>query len=160
MLLQIHDKERLAIMPLWRLIFRFTFEKKNCPHTIKKTIEDQLLKWNSFIQINKARELEKYGLDPEMEFVPVGKKGSILDEFEYQLGLMCSWVVREEKGEFQSKIDAYGRAKIDYRLVEPMCKVFPECAANRNVARGHSHLLQNIKDFPDIYKHINKVKGK
>ena len=159
MLLQIHDKERLPILHVWRLIFRYTFEKKNCPHTMKKTIEDQLLKWNCFVQLNKAKELEMYGIDKDMEFVPVGKKGSILDEFEYQLGLMCSWVVREEKGEFQPKVDAYNRAQIDYRMVEPMCKVFPECVANRNYARGHRALLQNIKDFPQIYKDINKVKG-
>lgn len=160
MLLQIHDKERLPILHVWRLIFRFTFEKKNCPHTMKKTIEDQLLKWNCFIQLNKARELDKFGLDPEMEFVAVGKKGSILDEFEYQIGLMCSWVVREEKGEFEGKVAAYVRAKIDYRLAEPMCKVFPECTTNRNMARGRSALLQNIKDFPEIYKNITKAKVK
>lgn len=156
MLLQIHDKERMPIFVLWRLIFKFTFDKNNCAHTTKKTIEDQLLKWNGFIQVNKARELDTYGLDPDTQYTPVGRKGSVLDEMEYQLGLMCSWVVRDEKNEFQSKVVAYTRAKIDYRLVEPMCKVYPECVANRNFNRGNAALLHNMKDFPEIYKNIKK----
>lgn len=159
MLLQIHDKERMALVPLWRLIFKFTFDKKSCAHTTKKTIEDQLLKWNGFVQINKARELEQFGLDPDSQFVPVGQKGSILDECEYQLGLMCSWVVREEKDEFLPKVDAYKRANVDYRMCEPMCKVFPEITKNRNFERGHRALIQNIRDFPEIYRNIKKPKG-
>ena len=154
MLLQVHDKERMAIVPLWRLIFKFTFEKQACGHSTRKTIEDQLLKWNVFIQINKAHTLEKFGLDPEANYAPVGKKGSILDEMEYQLGLMCSWVVREENGEFQSKVDNFKKHKIDYRLAEPMTRVFPECNKLRNPAKGRHALIQNMKQFPEIYKRI------
>lgn len=154
MLIQVHDKVRLAIVPLWRLIFQFTFDKQSCPHTARKTIEDQLLKWNGFIQINKAREAALYG--QEASFAPVGTKGSILDEIEYQIGLMCSWVVREEQGEFEPKVEAYKKAQVDYRLAEPMCRVFPEHAGKRNYSRGQSALLTNMKDFPEIYKRITK----
>lgn len=154
MLINIEDKERMAIVPLWRLIFQYTFAKKTCPYTAKQTIETQILKWNGFVNMNKAREAALYGQDAT--FTPVGKKGSILDEFEYQVGLMCSWVVREEKGEFMGKVEAYARAEVDYRLVQPMCRVFPEYASKRNYARGQSALLQNMKDFPEIYNRIKK----
>ncbi len=158
MLIQVHDKERMTIVQLWRLIFKFTFDKKNCPYNAKKTVEDQLLKWNGFIQMNKAMELDKYGIDKDTQFTPIGQKGSILDEMEYQVGMMCSWVVREEKGDFQGKIEAYARAKIDYRTAEPMCKMFPESNNLRNMARGKVALAQNMKEFPEIYAKTKPLK--
>lgn len=151
MLIKVHDNERLTIVELWRLIFKFTFDKKACAYSTKQTIETQLLKWNGFIKMNKAMEADKFGINPSTEFVAVGKKGSILDEMEYQIGMMCSWVVREENGDFEGKIEAYARAKIDYRLAEPMCKMYPEYAKKRNFAAGQDALKKNMKQFPEIY---------
>lgn len=152
MLLQIHDKSRMPIKFLWQLIFTFTFDKKSCAHVTKKIIEDQICKWNGFVQVNKVRELEKYGLDPLMVGVAVGKRGSALDEMEYQVGLMCSWVVREEKGEFISQVETYKKHKIDWRMAQPMCVVFPEYVSkHRNLAKGRAALLAAMKANPQDY---------
>lgn len=150
-LLQINSKDRMPLFDLWRLIFRFTFDKKSCAFTAKQTIENHLLKWNDLIRFQKKIMTDKFG--PGYDgYVAIGKKGSILDEIEYQVGLMCSWVVREEKGEFQSKVEAFKRASIDYRLAEPACKVFPECNGLRNYARGREALIRAMKVNPEDYK--------
>lgn len=156
MLIKINDKSRLPILPLWRLIFRFTFDKKTCAYNTKKIIEEQLLKWHSFIQANKKSELEKFGLDPETQFTPVGQKGSILDEFEYQLVMMRQWVRDEEEDKFRHKIETYIRSNTDYRLVKPMAFAFPECSGLRNTDRGLAHLRQAMKDNPQDYEERKK----
>lgn len=158
MLINVHDKSRIPIKYLWQLIFTYTFDKKSTGHMTKQTISKQLCKWNGFIEINKARELEQYGLDPEMASVPIGRKGSVLDEMEYQLQLMCSWVVKEEKGEFESRVELFRKHKVDFRLAEPMCAVFPEFAKKRNMARGQNALKEAMKANPQDYGTPNKKK--
>ncbi len=151
MLINMHDKSRMPIKYLWQLIFTFTFAKETTGHMTKDIIGEQIVKWNGFIQINKARELEQYGLDPQAAAIPVGQKGSVLDEMEYQIQLMASWVVREEKEEFRSKIELYKKHKIDFHLVEPMCHVFPEFANRRNKAKGLAALAAAMKANPEDY---------
>lgn len=159
MLINVHDKTRMPIRPLWQLIFTFTFDKKSCGHMTKDIIGQQLMKWNDFVQINKKRELEMYGLDPVMAAVPVGKKGSVIDEMEYQLQLMCSWVVKEEAKEFEPRVDLFKKHKIDFRLAEPMCAVFPEHAAKRNKAKGLAALKAAMEKNPEDYDAKN-IPGK
>lgn len=149
-LLQINSKDRMHLIDLWRLIFKFTFEKKACSYTAKQTIETNILKWNDLIRTQKRIIADKFGL--EADFVPVGQKGSILDEIEFQVGNMCAWVVKEEKGEFQHLVDTYGRNKIDYRLAQPMAKVFPECAKLRDFKGARAALDKAMKDNPEDYK--------
>jgi len=158
MLINIKDASRMPIKYLWQLIFTFTFDKKSCGHMTKDIIGQQLMKWNDFIQINKKRELEKYGLDPDAPAAPLGQKGSVLDEMEYQLQNMCSWVVREEKGDFEPKVELYKKHKIDFRLAEPQCHVFPEFQTRRNKRKGHAALLANMADKPHQYANPNKKK--
>lgn len=148
----------MPIKYLWQLIFTFTFDKKSCGHMTKDIIGQQLVKWNGFIEINKARELEKYGLDPDAPAVPVGQKGSVIDEMEYQLQNMCSWVVREEQGEFIAKVELFKKHKIDYHLAEPMCHVFPEYQTRRNKRKGAEALKINMADKPHQYANPNKKK--
>ena len=125
----------------------------------KDIIGQQIMKWHDFVEINKKRELEAYGLDPEMSLVPIGKKGSVLDEMEYQVQLMSSWVVREEQGEFIPKVEMFKKHKIDFRMAEPACEVFQEyCKAHRNEAKGTEALKQNILDKPEQYKSPIKKK--
>jgi hypothetical protein len=150
----------MPIKFLWQLIFTFTFDKKSCAHCTKRIIEEQVCKWNGFVQINKVRELDKYGLDPLMVGVAVGHKGSALDEMEYQVGLMCSWLVREEKGEFESQVETYKKHKIDYHMAQPMCQVFPEYVSkHRNFAKGRAALQAAMKANPQDYAGPKK-KGK
>lgn len=156
-LIHIHSTDRMSIVDLWRLIFKFTFDKRGCGHTTKKTIEENLLKWNDVVQMLKKKQADQFGIDSN--YTPVGKKGSILDEMEYQIGNMCSWVVREEKDEFQHLVETYARNKIDYRLAQPMCKVFTkECEYLRNPARGRAALKANMEEFPEIYENLKNIR--
>jgi hypothetical protein len=151
MLINLKDHSRMPIKYLWQLIFTYTFDKKSCGHMTQDIIGHQIIKWHDFVEINKKRELEAYGLDPEMSLVPIGKKGSVLDEMEYQVQSMSKWVVREEQGEFISKVELFKKHKIDFHLAEPMCHVFPEYQTRRNKRKGHEALLANMEDKPHQY---------
>lgn len=152
-LLQVHSKDRMTLIDLWRLVFKFTFDKHNCAYSTKQTIETNILKWNDLLKAQKKILTEKFGAGLD-NYVAIGKKGSILDEIEYQIGSICAWVVREENGELQHLVDTYKRAGIDYRLAQPMCKVFPECAKLRNFRRGQEALKQSMKDHPEDYERM------
>lgn len=156
MLINVNDKTRMPIKFLWQLIFTYTFDKKSTGHMTKDIIGMQLTKWNGFIEINKAYRAEKLGIDEDMAHVPVGLKGDAIDEMEYQLQMMCSWVVREEKGEFKPRVELFKKHKVDFRLAEPMCHVFPEVASKRNMKKGAAALAQAMKDHPEDYKNPKK----
>ncbi len=156
MLINIKDPSRMPIKFLWQLIYTFTFDKKACGHMTKDIINKQLIKWHEFIEINEKRELDAFGLDPHMAAVPVGKKGSVLDEMKFQMQLMCSWCVKEEEGKFEPRVELFTKHKIDFRLAEPMCFVFPEYASRRNMAKGKIALLKAMKDNPEDYADPNK----
>lgn len=158
MLINVVDPSRMPLKYLWQLIFTFTFDKKSTGHMTKDTINNQLMKWHNFVEINKKRELEEYGLDPDMALIPIGKKGSVLDEMEFQLQHMCSWVVKEEQGHFEPKVELYKKHKINFRLAEPMCFAFPEHAKNRNMNKGIIAIKQAMIDNPEDYDNPNKPK--
>lgn len=159
MLIKVNDPTRMPIQVLWRLIFIFTFDKERTADCTKGIIEQQLMKWDDFIKTNKRIRQDKFKLDPQTEYAPVGKKGDILDELEYQLGNMCSWVVREENGEFTPKVDNYKKHGIDYRLCQPMSFAFPECHQLRDIKRGEEALKANMEEYPEIYQPKNRIKG-
>lgn len=150
-LLKVNSPDRMSLLDLWRLVFKYTFDKDNCGFTTKQTIETNLLKWNDLIKYQKRIMTESLG--PGFDgYAPIGKKGSLIDEMEYQVGLMCSWLVREEKGELQNKVDTVKRHKLDYRLIEPCSKVFPECNKIRNFKGALASLKQAMKDNPSDYE--------
>lgn len=125
----------------------------------KDVIGKQLMKWKEFVDINKERRANELGIDPSMAAIPLGLKGDVIDEMEYQLMLMCSWVVREEKGEFEPRVELFKKHKIDFRLAEPMCVVFPEYAKNRNMKKGLAALKYAMEKNPQDYEEKN-VPGK
>lgn len=143
-------KNRMSLYDLWRLIFKYTFDKKSCGYSTQSVINDHIMSWYHHIEEEKKKELQKYGLSAS--FTAIGRKGSILDEHDYQIKLMSDWVVKEEGGFFEKRVMAYERAKIDYRLAEPMCKVFPECSKLRDFKSGIQALKKAMKDNPEDYK--------
>lgn len=148
-LLQVNSNDRLPIYHLWRLIFKYTFDKKNCSPNAHKIIEQEVLKWNKLVITQNKIKNDRFG--PAIDsHISVGKKGTVLDEIEYQVGLMASWVRDEERGDFRSRIDSYKRAGIDWRKCKPMDRFFPE--VKKNFAAGQLALKQNMKDNPEHYK--------
>ena len=142
----------MPIKYLWQLIYTFTYDKKSCGHMTKDVIDKQLMKWKEFIRINEERELNEYGLDPLMASVPVGKKGSVIDEMKYQLIGMCNFVVKEEAGLLEHEVENVKKHKLDFRMLPGICDVFPEyCAARRNYSKGAEALKVNMEDKPHQY---------
>lgn len=144
MLLRINAPDKFPLWDLWRLVIRFTFDKKSCAPNVQGVIEEQLLKWNRDYQIDMVRYKNEYGCFPE--------EGSVLHETANHLREMALWLVQEEQGKFMDSIETYKKHGIDYRLVEPQAVFFPECEKFRNYARGEEALKNNMEEFPEIYK--------
>ncbi len=152
MLINVNDPTRIPIKYMWQLIYTFTFDKKSTGHMTKDIIGKQIVKWMEFVEINKKRECELYGLDPNLNKISLGLKGSVLDEMEYQVVLMADWVVKEEQGFFIKKVEDFKKHNIDFRLTPGICDAFPEyCRQHRNYAKGQVALEQAMKDHPEDY---------
>lgn len=143
MLLLINEKNKMSMRDLWRLVYKFTFDKKNCPHNTIKILNENINKWNYAFEMDMARYHEAFGCYPEM--------GSILHETSVQMKYLATWMVEEEKGLKETLASTYKKHGIDYRLVAPMSAHFPEYASNRNFKRGQAHLKQAMKDNPQDY---------
>lgn len=143
MLLRINNPDKVPLFDLWRIIVKFTFDKKNCPYNTNKIIEEELLKWNRDYQIDMVRYHNEFGFYPE--------EGSVLYETWRNIKQMSEWIMEEEAGQFQEKVDLYKTHSIDYRLAKPQCVFFPECKQLRNYARGKAALEQAMKDNPQDY---------
>lgn len=137
----------ISLFNLWRMIYKFTFDKKNCSYRTQSMINEHLLQWADILQFQQR-------LHKESDIHIIGQKeedNNILDMIVEEHGTMCLWVVKEEKGELEHLKETYARSKIDYRLADPMCKVFPECQKLRNFKRGQAALEQAQKDNPQDY---------
>ena len=141
--------ERIEIRDLWRLVLRFVFNEGSCGMTVQSQIESNILNWNEFVSKFKAAKLNRFGTT-ESDSQPVGKKGSYIDEVECQIQAMAYLLVRNEKGELESKKDTYRRHAIDYRDCAEWSWAFPE--RQKNYKRGQDALERNMRDRPEDYK--------
>lgn len=138
--------ERMEIRDLWRLVLRFVFAEGTCGMTVQSQIESNILNWNEFVSKFKAAKLNRFG-KTESDDAPIGKKGSYIDEVECQIQAMAYLLVRNEKGELESKKDTYKRHKIDYRDTAEWSFAFPE--RKKDYKGAMRALEQNRKDHPE-----------
>lgn len=142
------SSEVLPLFDLWRMIYKFTFDKKNCAYRTQSMINEHLLKWAEILQFQQR-------IQKESKVPIIGEQVHILDMIVEEHGTMCLWVVKEEKGELEHLVETYKRGGIDYRLADPMCKVYPECAKLRNFKKARAALDQAMKDNPEDYQKEN-----
>lgn len=128
---------------LWRLVYKFTYDKKNCPHNTIKILNDNINKWNRDFEMDMARYHNEFGCYPAV--------GSVLHETSVQMRYLATWMVEEEQGLKEPLANTYKKHGVDYRLVAPMSAHFPECNSLRNFKRGAEHLKQAMKDNPQDY---------
>jgi hypothetical protein len=138
----------MPIFYLWRGIWRFIFDEKGCPFGFRKELETEILKWDRIIKYQKKIRHEKYGPTPS-DNAPVGKKGNVIDEFEYQIGLMCKHLVDNEAGYWDYHKDTLRIHNIDYRKSIHCQNWFPEFEID--FKKGQAALEQAKRDNPQDY---------
>lgn len=138
----------MPIVMIWRGIWKWVFDEMRCSLDHRKTLEEEILKWNDIVTFQKRLRLTKYG-PTESDKNPVGQKGNIIDELEHQVGLMSKVLVDNEQGLWDYHKDTLRIHNIDYRK-SIHCKFwFPEIPTD--YAKGQAALKKAQEDNPQDY---------
>ena len=142
------NRELMSINNIWRLILRRIFNPKKAGESDLYLIEHNIEKWKAVCDGHNSKVYDAFG-DKAFEQA-VGRRGSIIDEIEYQLQEMCKMLVNDEKGLLESKKETYRVHHIDYRKVYP--NIFPECIPTpAEKAQAQGYLKRAMKEHPDEY---------
>ena len=141
------------VMPiyfLWRAIWRWVFDEISCPFNHRSEIEKEIIKWNQIVQYQKKIRSEQYG-QTESDVLAVGTKGNLIDELEYQIGMMCKTLVENEEGLWNNSKDTLRIHKIDYKQSIHCNQYFPEFKNKDGKKKAEEALKQNMLDHPEYY---------
>lgn len=154
----------MPIFYLWRAVCRWFYDEEHCPFGFRSEIEKEIINWNKIIQYQKKIRYERFGPNWQNKN-PVGQKGNIIDEMEYQIGRMCQWIVYSETGTWNSpegppiKADTLRTHRIDYRMTVDCRKWFPEMEDKDGFKKAKAYLKQAMEDHPTDYVNTEKKKG-
>lgn len=135
---------------LAKLVLKYIFQPKQCSPDTKSIIEQNIVELNSMVQHHKKHVAEKYGLD-STDYQPIGTKGTPIDEIEYFLQIICSWLVKDEQGAFEATKKLYKDHKIDYRKTAQFGWLFPEVYTRKDFAQAQEYLKEHMKAKPEYY---------
>ena len=143
----------MPVVLIWRGIWKWIFDERNCSFDHRKILEEEILKWNKIITFQKRLRKDKYG-PTERDSNPTGQKGNVIDELEYQVGMMCKTLVDNEEGLWDYHKDTLRIHNIDYRK-SIHCKFwFPEIPTD--YAKGRANLEAAKKENPQDYTDNSK----
>lgn len=143
-------KERMPLRELAKLALKTIFEDKTQRDV--DILNNQVNNWNQLIRFQKEKVLKKYGLDPDTHFLPLGKKGSVVDEWEFFLQTICSWIVANEKGQLDKIKGLWKQHGINYKKTKRFGWLFPEQYTQEGFNRALKYLKQAQKDNPEDYE--------
>lgn len=138
----------MPIIYLWRGIWKYVFDINHCIFNHRQELEKEIMKWNEIIRFQKSiRRKHK-----EEDLNPVGQKGNVIDELEYQIGMMCKTLVDNEKGLWDYHKDTLRIHDIDYRKSIHCNYWFPEVQDPLRFERGADNLKKAQEENPEDYK--------
>ena len=153
----------MPIYNLWRAVCRWFYDEDHCPLGFRSEIEKEICKWDAIIKYQKKIRLESFG--PQWQNNnPVGQKGNVIDELEYQIGKMCQWIVFSDTGVWNSpesppiKADTVRIHQMDYRRIVDCKRWFPDAQDPEGPKRAQAYLKEAMKDNPQDYQ--NNEHGK
>jgi len=146
----IRTKERMPILALWRLVLKFIFDLRNCEYGTQNKIENNIENWYNWVQLQKNKIEGKYGFS-SFSKAEVGKKGTEVDEVEYQIQYMSKYLVMNEKGELDSKKETYKRHNIDYRKTREFGWAFMELRDPKDYYKAAEALKKCMRENPEDY---------
>ena len=138
----------MPIIYLWRAIWKYIFDIDHCSLDHRQQIEKEVLKWDGIIRFQKKIRRPH----PESENNPVGQKGNVIDELEYQIGMMAKTLVDNEQGYWDYHKDTLRIHNIDYRKSIHCNEWFPEVQDADRFKRGQENLKRAQEENPEDYK--------
>ena len=143
------DQGLMTINNLWRLVLKKIYTPDKLKTGDEYVIENAIEKWYEIVKLHNKKLGDAFG-DVAFEQA-VGRRGSICDEIEYQLQLICSLLVKDEKGLLEEKKETFKRHKIDYRKVLEYRNIFPEMwPTKKDIAKAQEAKRINDKENKDL----------
>jgi len=144
------SRNRMPIHYLWRAVWRFIFDEYSCGLNHQSEMQNEILKWNQVVQYQKKIRVESFGPNANGT-EQVGKNGNIIDEIEYNIMAMSSFLVKNEFGGFDRTKELLRIHKIDYKRYTLCREWFPESQDKDGVKKGQEALKKNMEEFPEYY---------
>jgi hypothetical protein len=135
----------MTINNLWRLVLKKVFAPDSLKSGEAYLMENAIEKWYQIVKMHNVKLADAFG---DIAFKEaVGRRGSVTDEIEYQLELMCKLLVDDEKGLLEDKKETYKRHSIDYRKVLEYRNIFPEMwPTKKELAQAREYKRKNDLD--------------
>ena len=112
-LIKINKDGLMPINQMWRLILRRIFDEKHASPNDQFLIENNIEKWMNIVGEHNGKLHDAFG---DLAFqAAVGRRGSLIDEIEFQLIEMSKMLVADEKGDLEEKKATFRNHGIDYR---------------------------------------------
>jgi hypothetical protein len=141
------SNELIPLPVLLRLVLRQVYDKKSMGFYDREKMENGIEAWFKYITTEKKKIINKFGIEAE-GFAPVGKKGTPLDEQEFQI-MGMAWLLREdEEGRLEARKEMFRLHKIDYKKFYKL----PEAYNPRDFVAAQEALKKNKKEFPELYE--------
>jgi hypothetical protein len=139
----------MTINNLWRLVLKKVFDPDHLKPGDEYCIEHGIEKWYEIVKQHNVKLMDAIG---DIAFKEaIGRRGSITDEIEYQLVLMCKMLVDDEKGLLDSKKETFRLHKIDYRKVLEYRQIFPEhWPTKKALAKAQEYKRINDRDNKEL----------
>ena len=141
----------MPVIYLWRAIWKYIFDINHCAFDHRQEIEKEILKWNEIIRFQKSIRR----VHPDSDKQPIGQKGNVIDELEYQIGMMCKHLVDNEQGLWDYHKDTLRIHGIDYRKSIHCNQWFPEVQDPLRFERGAENLKEAQRENPQDYEQHN-----
>ena len=152
MQIQIDKEGMMPINKMWRLVLRMIYDPVHSGESDLWLINNAFDKWYGKVMEHNKQLLDACGDAAFKE--AVGRRGTVIDEIEYQLKLMAECLVELEKGTLEEtpfkhllSIKAVKVHGLDYRKMFP--SVYPECKPDKSA-------YERAKEYGRINDEENK----
>lgn len=139
--------DRVPIPKLFRMVLKFIYDKSNCTYQEEVAVKNSVLNWFKYIKQEKQKVIDKYGIEAQ-SFMPVGTKGTVLDEIEHQLQGIGWLLHADEKGMLEERKKRFKEHNINYLKFYRI----PEAYNPKDFKKAQKALERCMKENPDDYR--------
>lgn len=146
-MIAVNTNELMPLPALLRLVLKFVYDKNNVSFGEEIKLKKNIHQYAQWVKQEKQKVLDKYGLDAQ-DFRPVGTKGTVVDDVEFQIqGL--AWLLREdEQGRLDARKGIFKQNGIDYKKFYKLTEAYTK----GDFIRAHKALEKAMMENPGDYQ--------
>ena len=145
-LIRVHTNDLMPMGRLYRLVLKYIYDNKNVTFQEIADMKNAVCKWYQYIGEQKTKLLDKYGIQAG-DYLPIGQKGTTLDEQEYMMQSI-GWLLREDE---TGGLDARKKMFADHGINYLKFYKIPEAYRPEDFARAREAVKKAMRDHPEDY---------